>query len=69
MEKAREDYESKHKGVVLTSLQGLCHSVGNHGGTFSAWLSLLPDGEYTSVLCGAFKLAINVSKFLGLTGI
>ena len=35
--------------------------IGKNGGTFTAWLGLLPDGDYSSVVCGAFKLIIKVS--------
>lgn len=64
MVEAVKDYERTHEGKILSSLQGLCHNVSNHGTTFSAWLELLPDGDYTSVLCGAFKLVIGVSQLL-----
>lgn len=34
--------------------------LGDNGSTFSAWLGLLPDGEYSSIVCGAFKMIIKV---------
>lgn len=34
--------------------------LGDNGSIFSAWLGLLPDGEYSSIVCGAFKLIIKV---------
>ena len=34
--------------------------LGTNGPIFSAWLGLLPTGEYSSIVCGAFKLVIKV---------
>jgi hypothetical protein len=60
MNEAQERYKKKREGDVASGFQTFCTTVGQHGGTFQAWLNLLPDGEYSSLLCGAFKLVIHV---------
>jgi hypothetical protein len=60
MNEAQERYKKNREGEVASGFQTFCNTVGQHGGTFQAWLNLLPDGEYTSLLCGAFKLVIHV---------
>jgi hypothetical protein len=60
MNEAQEIYKKKREGDVASGFQTFCTNVGQHGGTFQAWLNLLPDGEYSSLLCGAFKLVIHV---------
>lgn len=56
---AEQKYNSKAKG-----LGGIGHKavrfVGDHAADTSPWLSLLPNGEYTSVLCGGLKLVFAV---------
>jgi hypothetical protein len=61
MHNAQQTYQKRHDGKPSARIQRLCASVGNSGATFQAWLTLLPDGDYTSVVCGAFKLVISVS--------
>lgn len=58
VKQASLQYEDK-KGP-LACVTKFFDKVGVHGKTFNAWLSLLPDGEYSSIVCGAFKLVINV---------
>ena len=55
----RRQYEEKSGAMAAT--RRFFDRIGKNGGTFMAWLSLLPDGEYSSVVCGAFKLIIKVS--------
>jgi len=64
MNEAQEKYKKNREGGVGGGFQTFCITVGQHGGTFQAWLNLLPDGEYSSLLCGAFKLVIHVSQNL-----
>ena len=61
--KAARDYERKKQGRSMAWVGSLFDTVGKNGKTFNAWLSLLPDGDYSSVACGAFKLIINVSLY------
>lgn len=61
MQMAKSQYESRHKGKTLKAIDTFFANVGESGGTFQAWLSLLPDGEYSSIICGSFKLVIKVS--------
>ena len=42
----------------------LSEALGRNGKAIKAWLDLLPDGEYTSVVCGSFKLVIMVGTNL-----
>ena len=55
----RRQYEGKSGAMAAT--RRFFDRIGKNGGTFTAWLGLLPDGEYSSVVCGAFKLIIKVS--------
>ena len=55
----RRQYEEKSGAMAAT--RKFFDRMGKNGGTFVAWLGLLPDGEYSSVVCGAFKLIIKVS--------
>ena len=60
MNRAASRYQKKEKGP-LACVEKFFAKVGDSGKTFNAWLSLLPDGcEYTSIVCGAFRLIINV---------
>lgn len=40
-------------------------SIGDNGPMINQYLHLLPDGEYTSILCGGLKLMFSVGQ-LGL---
>lgn len=40
--------------------------VGDNGPAIQAWLDLLPGGEYSSLICGSFKLLISVSSHLNI---
>ena len=60
MEEVSRKYQEK-RGSRLGCVGRFFDKVGNSGGTFNAWLSLLPNGDYSSVVCGAFKLVISVS--------
>lgn len=40
----------------------LGRSVGDHGPTINQYLRLLPEGEYSSILCGGLKLMFSVSS-------
>lgn len=55
----RRQYEEKSGAMAAT--RRFFDRIGKNGGSFTAWLGLLPDGEYSSVVCGAFKLIIKVS--------
>lgn len=50
----KRQYEGKSGAMAAT--RRFFDRVGKNGGTFTAWLGLLPDGEYSSVVCGAFKI-------------
>ena len=53
--------QQKKENKPLACVEKFFAKVGDSGKTFNAWLSLLPDGcEYTSIICGAFRLIINV---------
>lgn len=55
----KRQYEAKSGAMAAT--RRFFDRIGKNGGMFTAWLGLLPDGEYSSVVCGAFKLIIKVS--------
>ena len=55
----KRQYEGKSGAMAAT--RKFFDRIGKNGGTFTAWLGLLPDGDYSSVVCGAFKLIIKVS--------
>lgn len=38
------------------------NAISNRTPAIGAWLQLLPDGEYTSVVCGALRLVFNVGQ-------
>lgn len=56
----KRQYEGKSGAMAAT--RRFFDRVGKNGGTFTAWLGLLPDGEYSSVVCGAFKMIIKVGQ-------
>ena len=60
----KRQYEGKSGAMAAT--RRFFDRIGKNGGTFTAWLGLLPDGEYSSVVCGAFKLIIKVSTPTGV---
>jgi len=64
MKDAELEYRQRHKDKpIMKGIAEFFSNVGNSGGLFQDWLSLLPTGEYSSVVCGAFKLVIKVGVF------
>lgn len=61
MKDARARYEEKKNSGRMSAVNGFFESLGNNGEIFQAWLGLLPNGDYTSVICGAFRLVINAT--------
>ncbi|KAH8808858.1 hypothetical protein F5884DRAFT_384116 [Xylogone sp. PMI_703] len=60
MRDAEKDYATKHRDKpMMRGIVEFFNNVGDSGGIFQAWLSLLPTGEYSSIICGAFKLVIK----------
>lgn len=55
---AAERYSEK-KGVTR-AIEKFFTKLGKSGDSMTTWLSLLPDGEYTSIVFGAFKLIVSV---------
>ena len=55
VEAARDGREEKHK---------LMRKLANNADDFEMWLHLLPNSMYTSIVCGAFKIGLMVSKSL-----
>ena len=55
-ELAQEKYVADGKGV-----RNAFRVVSNFSPGLDPWLKLLPDGEYTSVVCGCLKLMFGVS--------
>lgn len=39
-----------------------CSKMARNIPDFETWLSLLPDGDYGSVVCGVFKMIVGVGK-------
>ena len=60
IEEVKRQYEGKSGAMGAT--RRFFDRIGKNGGSFTAWLGLLPDGEYSSVVCGAFKLIIKVGS-------
>lgn len=56
----KRQYEGKSGAMAAT--RRFFDRVGKNGGTFTAWLGLLPDGKYSSVVGGAFKMIIKVGQ-------
>ena len=52
--------ESEKGSGKRNAIRKFFDRLGASGPTFSAWLGLLPNGEYSSIVCGAFKLVIKV---------
>lgn len=61
MRDAKVEYEKRHKGKTVAAIDNFLQTIGNSGKTFQAWMDLLPNGDYSSVICGSFKLVLNVS--------
>ncbi|KAF8849599.1 hypothetical protein BDZ45DRAFT_732131 [Acephala macrosclerotiorum] len=60
MRETESQYKQKHKDrPIIRGFEQFFSNVGDSGGLFQAWLSLLPTGEYSSIVCGAFKLVIK----------
>lgn len=60
VDSAKEVYESKakgKKGIHIRAARGLSQNAND----ISPWLELLPDGDYSSVICGGLKLVFGVS--------
>ena len=56
---AEEVYQDKakgKKGIFRRSWR----KVGDAGPAINPWLELLPDGDYSSILCGGLKLVFGV---------
>lgn len=51
----------KEKGKIRRLLDKLKKSIP----TLRSWLQLLPDGDYGSIICGAFKLILDVNLLVG----
>ena len=60
MEDNKAAYLDKKESAGVQAINIFFAKLGDRGETFSAWLELLPSGEYSSVICGAFKLVIKV---------
>lgn len=60
IEKAVRSHDRKgnfwHKNLVHTGAKSASNSIP----AIKAWLDILPDGEYTSIICGALKLVYGV---------
>lgn len=58
---AEQKYNRNAKG-----LRGMGHRVfrivGDNAAAANPWLNILPDSEYTSVLCGGLKLIFEVQR-------
>lgn len=59
-ERAAQAYEKKRPSWRYP-LRKISHAIGGPSEATKAWLELLPQGEYTSVICGALKLVFGVS--------
>jgi hypothetical protein len=53
-------YEQKGRGFHRLLRKGGVE-LGNVGGMTAAWVQLLPEGNYASVLSGGIKLILTVS--------
>ncbi|KAI9810740.1 MAG: hypothetical protein M1827_006078 [Pycnora praestabilis] len=56
-ERAVKAYNTKGK---KNPVRAVGKAMGNTAPAIKAWLDLLPDGEYTSIVCGALKLVFGV---------
>jgi len=60
-----DDHAARKKDKkVMTALEKSCRKVLDYGDGVRRWLDLLPGGEYTSILCGTFKLIISVRMLI-----
>jgi hypothetical protein len=52
--------KKKHKKDWLSRVENCFSKMLTYGAGIKSWLEILPDGEYTSLLCGGFKLIVCV---------
>jgi hypothetical protein len=59
------DAENKYRTTTAKGVNGalhcFCRKLGDSGDTLLQWLKLLPDGDYTSILCGGLKMIIQAA--------
>ena len=60
MENDQAAYVNKKGPKGVQAIRKFFAKLGDRGAIFNAWLRLLPSGDYSSVICGAFKLVIEV---------
>ena len=60
MDKAVESYNTKERFWRKTPNRVAGRTTGSRIPAIKAWLDILPDGEYTSIVCGALKLIFGV---------
>jgi hypothetical protein len=53
-----ESLKNEQNELVSKTLRNMSNGIQG----FEAWLSLIPNGDYGSIICGVFKVLISVSK-------
>ena len=54
--------ESQYKSSNQVRL--IFRGIGDHAPGIAPWLGLIPDGEYTSILCGGLKMILKVQLYV-----
>lgn len=53
--------QNKGDKGLTSAISSFTEQMGDNGPAIEQWLQLLPSGEYTSVICGAFKLILTAA--------
>ena len=63
VEKAQAVYESKSQGNHVLKIVRRCfRRFSKSSRSFKSWLEVLPEGDYSSIICGGFKMIFIVCR-------
>ena len=65
VDNAKEVYELKAKGNKGMHIR-VGRAIGAHSDVVSPWLELLPNGDYSSIICGGLKFVFGVCRHSGI---
>ncbi|KAI9656585.1 MAG: hypothetical protein M1821_004792 [Bathelium mastoideum] len=63
-EAAVQKYQEKGEGWLDNPIRAAARGVSENTAAFEVLLAFIPDGEYTSIICGALTLLFNAAKRL-----
>lgn len=61
IKRAEDQYKNEKMTGVYGQLRKCLRRLGDNGTAFGKWLSILPDGDYGSIISGSFHVIIEVS--------